>query len=81
MSDNERRRDVSRCRVDMAELLAKAIATTLKLEESLDFGCSWSEATVAINLDTDPDATLRIQGALLLRKARIHSVVRELAGI
>ena len=74
MSDNERRRDISRCRVDMAELLTKAIATTLKLEESLDVGGGWNEARVAIDLDSDPAATLRIQGALLLRKARIHTL-------
>ena len=74
MSDNEQRPDVSRCRAGMADLLTKAVVTTRKLEESLDVVGGWSEATAEIDVDADPAATLRIQGALLLRKARIHTL-------
>ena len=34
----------------------------------------WREATARIDVDADPTATLRIVGALLLCKARIHTV-------
>ena len=34
----------------------------------------WPEASARIDVDADPTATLRIIGALLLRKARIHTV-------
>ena len=66
--------DVARYRAGMAELLTKAVAMTLKLEQWLDVTGGWREATAEIDLDADPAATLRIQGALLLRKARIHTV-------
>ena len=66
--------DVSRYRAGMAELLTKAVAMTLKLEQWLDVTGGWREATAEIDLDADPAATLRIVGALLLRKARIHTV-------
>ena len=74
MSENAGRSDVSRCRARMAELLAEVIATTRKLVESLDGDRSWSEAAAAFDLDADPDATYRIQGTLLLRKARLHTL-------
>ena len=58
----------------MAELLAKAVAVTRKLERRLDVTGGWREATARIDLDADPAAAVRIIGALLLRKARIHTV-------
>ena len=68
------RLDVGRCRAGMAELLTEVVETTRKLERRLDVTGGWNEATAQIDLDADPAATLRIQGALLLRKARIHTV-------
>ena len=58
----------------MAKLLTKAVATTCKLERRLDAADGWREATARIDLDADPAAAARIMGALLLRKARIHTV-------
>ena len=58
----------------MAELLTEAVEMTRKLERRLDVTGGWDEATAQIDLDADPAATFRIQGALLLRKARIHTV-------
>ena len=58
----------------MAELLTKALETTRKLERRLGVTGGWREATAQIDLDADPTAGLRIEGALLLRKARIHTV-------
>ena len=74
MSEKRSRPDVARCRADMAELLAEVVATTRRLEERLDVVGGWSEATAEIDLEADPVETPRVEGALLLRKARIHAV-------
>ncbi len=74
MSDNAGRPDVSRCRARMAELLAETVATTRKLEEKMAVDGDWSEAAAEIDFDADPAAMLRFQGALLLRKARLHTL-------
>ena len=66
--------DVARCRASMATLLTKTVEMTCKLERRLDVTGGWREATAEIDIDADPAATLRIVGALLLRKARIHTV-------
>ena len=58
----------------MAELLAKAVDVTRKLERRLDVTGGWPEATARIDLDADPAAVVRIMGALLLRKARVHTI-------
>ena len=68
------RSNVARCRADMAKLLTKAAKTTCKLERRLDVTGGWEEASARIDLDADPVAALRIQCALLLRKARLHTV-------
>ena len=65
--------DVASCRAGMAELLAEAVAMTRELEGRLDVSGGWSEATAKIDINADPSAALRIAGALLLRKARIHT--------
>ena len=74
MSNKPSRLDAARCRAGMVELLTEAVEMTRKLERRLDVTGGWNEATAQIDLDADPAATLRIQGALLLRKARIHTV-------
>ena len=66
--------DVARCRASMAKLLTKTVEMTCKLERRLDVTGGWREATAEIDINADPAATLRIVGALLLRKARIHTV-------
>ena len=58
----------------MAELLTKAVTTTCKLERRLHVAAGWREATTRVDFDADPAAAVRIMGALLLRKARIHTV-------
>ena len=58
----------------MAALLTETVAMTRKLEGRLDVVGGWREATAEIDIDADPAETLRIAGALLLRKARIHTV-------
>ena len=74
MSDISSGVDVAHCRADMAKLLTKAVAMTRQLEQWLDVTGGWKEATARIDLDADPTASLRIIGALLLRKARMHTV-------
>ena len=74
MSNKPLRTDVASCRAGMAKLLTKAVAITRKLERWLDVTGGWREATARIDLDADPTATLRIVSALLLCKARIHTV-------
>ena len=74
MSKNPSVGDVARCRADMAKLLTEALETTCKIERRLDASGGWREATAAIDINADPGATVRIAGALLLRKARIHIV-------
>ena len=74
MSNKPLGTDVARCRAGMAELLTKAVAMTRKLEQRLDVAGGWREATARIDLEADPAASVRIMGALLLRKARIHAV-------
>ena len=74
MSKKPSRPDVARCRAGMAELLTEAVAMTRKLEGRLDVSGGWCEAKAEIDINADPAATLRIGGALLLRKARIHTV-------
>ena len=74
MSNKPLEVDVAHCRAGVAELLTETVATTLKLERRLDVTGGWREATAEIDINADPAATLRIAGALLLRKARIHTV-------
>ena len=61
-------------RVDMANLLAKSVAMTRKLERWLNITGGLREARTHVDLDADPTATFRIMCALLLRKARLHTV-------
>lgn len=74
MINKPSRPDVAQCRAGMAELLTKALEMTRKLERRLDVPGGWDEATAHVDLEADPGATFRVQGALLLRKARIHTV-------
>ena len=74
MNNKPSRPDVARCRADMAKLLTEVLETTRKLERRLDVTGGWQEATAQVDMDADPVAALRIEGALLLRKARIHTV-------
>ncbi len=66
--------DVARYRASMAKLLTKTVEMTCKLERRLNVTGDWRKATAEIDIDADPAAMLRIGGALLLRKARIHTV-------
>ena len=74
MSNKPLRTDVGRCRAGMAKLLTTAVVMTRKLERRLDVSAGWPEARAQIDVDADPTATLRIMGALLLRKARVHTI-------
>ena len=74
MGNKQSETDGARCRADMAKLLTRAVAMTRQLERWLDVTGGWQEATVRIDLDADPTAVFRIVCALLLRKARIHTV-------
>ena len=58
----------------MAGLLTEAVALTRKLERRLNVAGGWPEASQGIDFDADPAAGVRIMAALLLRKARIHTV-------
>jgi len=58
----------------MAELLAKAVAMTGRLEQWLNGAVGWPGENPSIDIGDDPVDVFRMGGALLLRKARIHSV-------
>ncbi len=73
MSNNPLRTDVARCRAGMAKLLTNTIETTCKIERRLNVSGGWRESTAEIDINADPTAAIRIEGALLLRKARIHT--------
>ena len=66
--------EVARCRAGIANMLMEAVAMTRRLERRLNVTGGWREATARIDLDADPAGVFRIYGALLLRKARIHTV-------
>lgn len=74
MNNKPVRTDLAPHRADMAELLAKAVETTRTLERRLDMPGGWPEARAHTDFSTDPAAAIRTTGALLLRKARIHTV-------
>ena len=61
-------------RAVIADLLAESVAMTRKLERWLDVTGGLREAAERTDLAADPTAMLRIMCALLLRKARLHSV-------
>ena len=66
--------EVARYRAGMAELLAESVAMTRELERWLGVTGGWREATAQIDLNAHPTATVRIMCALLLRKARLHTI-------
>lgn len=66
--------EIARYRTGMADLLAKSVAMTRDIETLLGVTGGWEEATAQIDLDAYPTDSLRIECALLLRKARLHSV-------
>ena len=65
---------VTHYRAGMANLLAESVAMTRKLERWLDFTEGLREATAQLDLAADSTPTFRIMCALLLRKARLHTV-------
>ena len=66
--------EVALYRAGMADLLAQSVGMTRKLERWLNVTGGWHEATAQIDLEGDPAATYRVMCALLLRKARLHTV-------
>lgn len=66
--------EVSHYRTGMANLLAKSVAMTIDIEREWGIVGGWKEAKVQIDLDAYPIDGLRIDCAVLLRKARIHTV-------
>lgn len=74
MSNKPLNADISRCRASMAKLLTEAAATTHKLEQRLDVIGGRFEDIVRTAPNSDPTAVNRLMIALLLRKARIHTI-------
>ena len=74
MSKNPLSTDIARRRADLAQLLTQAVATTRELEQRLNVAGGWRAASQRIDFAADPTAGGRITAALLLRKARIHTV-------
>lgn len=66
--------EVALYRAGVAKLLEESVATTRKLERWLNVTGGWREATAQVDFDADPTASVRIMCALLLRKARLHTV-------
>ena len=65
--------DLAGCRADMAELLRETVALTGELERLLDATVGWPDGSVRSDFDADPAAAVRVLGAGLLRKARVHT--------
>ena len=74
MSEKPSGTEIARCRAGVAELLTEAVAMTRQLERRLDVTGGWQEVSAEIDFNADPTGGLRIEAALLLRKARIHTV-------
>ena len=66
--------EITRYRAGMADLVAKTVAMTRDIERLLDVTGGWEEATAQIDLNANPTDGLRIECAVLLRKARLHTV-------
>ena len=69
--------EVARYRVGVARLLGKAIKATGEIEQSLGVTIGtgeWEAMSARADLEDDPTGTYRITCALLLRKARLHTV-------
>ena len=73
MSSKVSNTEVARCRAGMAKLLTNTIETTRKIERRMDVSIGWREFIARIDIESDPTAIFRIEGALMLRKARIHT--------
>ena len=58
----------------MADLLERSVDTTRELEKWLDVTGGMQEAMTQFDLSKDPTATFRIMCALLMRKARLHTI-------
>lgn len=65
---------VTRYRAGIASLLAKSVMMTHDLERQLDVDESAREERVKADPDADPWPSYQISCALLLRKARLHTV-------
>lgn len=65
--------ETTRYRAVTASLLVESVAMTRKLERWLD-GNGGQQEVMEIDLSADPTATFRIMCALLLRKARLHTM-------
>ena len=69
--------EVARYRVGVARLLGNAIRVTAEIEGSLGVTIGpgeWEAVPARAGLEDDPTAAYRITCALLLRKARLHTV-------
>lgn len=65
--------EIARYRAGMADLLAKSVKMTRGIERLFGVTGGWGEATAQIDLDANPTDGLRIECAVLLRKARLHT--------
>lgn len=74
MSNNPSRPDLAHCRASVAKLLTEAAAMTRKLERRLDVTDGQPEELAQIDLHADPIIVQRVTSAMLLRKARIHTI-------
>lgn len=69
--------EIRRYRAGIAALLAKSVAMTRDIERLFGVAGGWKEATAQIDLDANPTDGLRIECAVLLRKARLHAVAAQ----
>lgn len=66
--------EVDHYRTGVANLLADSVIMTCNLARWLDVTGGWQETTAQFDLDADPTVSLRINCALMLRKARLHLI-------
>ena len=74
MNSEPVRPDLIHCRSSMSELLRVAVAMTSTLEQRLDIPDNWFEVIGEKAVNPDSFVGIQIFTALLLRKARIHTI-------
>lgn len=67
-------REVTRYRTDVERLLVDSIRMTMELEQHWGITGGWKMALSQVDLDAHPIDGARIEGALLLRKAKLHTL-------
>lgn len=67
-------KEITRYRADVERLLVDSIRMTMELEQRWGITGGWEAAHAQVDLDAHPVDGARIEAALLLRKAKLHTL-------